>query len=141
MTATVTDSTGTGTKTATVSWTQNGDEKVEKAGSDGKIPRKYTYIGTVSSTDNIESAGGTRTLEITTATVTKHWWWKYGGESAGDETYYITKADDAAYYVLRTSSAGYGDSYTVKLTRNGSTSAASSIYLYNGDKLTITAPA
>ena len=34
LTANVTDSAGTGTKMATVSWTQNADEKVETAGSD-----------------------------------------------------------------------------------------------------------
>ena len=74
LTATVTDSAGTGTKMATVSWTQNADEKVEKAGSDGKIERKYSYNAINSSTTNMSSAGGdTRTLRIN-ARVTKYYY-------------------------------------------------------------------
>ena len=139
LTASVTDPTGTGVKSATASWTQDGDEKVEKAGPDGKIPRKYSYHWTKDNPNNIPASGGTRTLTLS-ASVTKHWYWKYGGDNAGATTENVTTNSDAAYYILYTSHSSYGAEYTATRTRDGSTSNWAGGYMHNGDKITVTAP-
>ena len=138
LTASVTDPDGTGVKSATASWTQDGDEKVEKAGPDGKIPRKYSYRCSANP-DNIPASGGTRTLTLS-ASVTKYWYWKYGGGNAGATTENVTTYSDAAYYNLYTSHSTYGAEYTATLTRDGSTSDWTSGYMRHGDKITVTAP-
>ena len=138
LTASVTDPTGTGVKSATASWTQDGDEKVEKVVS-GNIPRKYSYHWTKDNPDNIPASGGTRTLTLS-ASVTKYWYWKYGGGNAGVTTENVTTNSDAAYYNLYTSHSTYGAEYTATLTRGGSTSDWTSGYMRHGDKITVTAP-
>ena len=137
LTASVTDSDGTGVKSATASWTQDGDEKVEKVVS-GNIPRKYSYRCSADP-DNIPASGGTRTLTLS-ASVTKYWYWKYGGGNAGTTTENVTTNSDAAYYNLYTSHSTYGAEYTATLTRDGSTSDWTSGYMRHGDKITVTAP-
>ena len=139
LTASVTDPTGTGVKSATASWTQDGDEKVEKAGPDGKIPRKYSYHWTKDNPNNIPASGDTRTLTLS-ASVTKHWYWKYGRDNAGATTENVTTNSDAAYYILYTSHSSYGAEYTATRTRDGSTSNWAGGYMHNGDKITVTAP-
>ena len=139
LTASVTDPDGTGVKSATASWTQDGDEKVEKAGPDGNIPRKYSYHWTKDNPDNIPASGGTRTLTLS-ASVTKYWYWKYSVATAGVTTENVTTNSDAAYYYLYTSHSSYGAKYTATLTRDGSTSDWTGGYMRNGDKITVTAP-
>lgn len=73
--------------------------------------------------------------------MTKYWYWKYGGGNAGATTENITDSVYAALYILYTSDWTSGAKYTATLTRDGSTSDwTTGEYMYDGDKITVTAP-